>query len=206
MKKVLLIVSVSLLITTSFAQAGFYRWVDDKGEVHFSDKVPVKASKKAVSQINKNGEVTKTVDPEAEAKAKLEFEENTAERERLETIEKAKQDKLAVLKKRDDFLLSTYENKDELVIYFETKIKLMKGNAAILDTQNAVLKKKLSNLLSQRKATKSQSKKDTLKVKIISIAKTMKQYKKALSQNKEERLSLSKNYQTDIKRYSELTE
>ncbi len=205
MKKLFLIVSASLLIASSLAQAGLYRWVDEKGEVHFSDKVPVKATKKAVSQINKHGDVTKTVDPEAQAKAKREFEENTAEREKQEAIEKKRQAELAVLKKRDNYLLSTYENKNELVTSFETKIKLMKGNAAILDAQNAVLKKKLSNLLVQRKATKQQSKKDSLKKKIVSIATTIKQYKKALQQNKDERVHLSNNYQSDIKRYSELT-
>jgi hypothetical protein len=183
-----------------------YRWVDEKGEVHFSDNVPVVATRKAVSEINKNGDVKNTVDPEAEALAKLEFEANTVERERLEAIEKDKQEVIATQKKRDDYLLSTYENKGELMTSFITKIKLMKGNAAILEAQNIVLDKKLTILLDRKIATKNKANKESLESKIININNTIEQYKEALKQNEDERTVLSKNYKKDVKRYSELTQ
>jgi len=206
MKKIFLVASISLLVISSYAQAGLYRWVDESGEVHFSDKVPVAASKKAVSQMDKHGVVRKTVDPEAEALAKKEFEANTAERERLEALKKIEDDKVAELKKRDDYLLATYENEQEIVTSFQSKIKLMKGNAAILDAQNAVLEKKLVNLLTQKSVTKNKAKKENIESKIVNINETIIQYKKALMQNKAERISLSKSYKTDLKRYSDLTE
>jgi hypothetical protein len=200
MKKILLIASISLLIASSLAQAGMYRWIDEKGEVHFSDKVPVAASRKAVDEINKSGGVKNTKDPEAEALAKLALEENAEAIALEEAVKQAKLDKIATLKKRDDYLLSTYENKEEIVKSFKTKIKLMKGNAAILKTQNTVLEKKLNKLLTSKAATKNQAKK------IVNITKTIEQYKKALQQNEEEKLNISKNYQSDIKRYKELTQ
>lgn len=200
MKKILLIASASLLLVSSLAQAGMYRWVDEKGEVHFSDKVPVAASRKAVDEINKRGGVKNTKDPEAEALAKLELEKNAEVIALNEAVKQAKLEKLATLKKRDDYLLSTYENKEEIVKSFKTKIKLMKGNAAILETQNIVLEKRLNKLLSSKGATKNQARK------IVSITKTIEQYKKALQQNEEERVNISKNYQSDIKRFKELTQ
>lgn len=206
MKKLILLASVSLLLATSFTHAGMYRWVDEKGEVHFSDKVPVAASRKAVSEINKNGAIKNTVDPEADALARLEFQANTLERERLELIQKTKQEQIAELKKRDAYLLSTYENKGELMTSFITKVKLMKGNAAILKAQNIVLEKKLSKLLDRKIAMKNKTKKDALGKKIIDISETIDQYKQALKQNDEERITLSKNYKKDAKRYSELTQ
>ena len=110
MNKILLVASTSILLLSSFSHAGLYRWVNEAGEVHFSDKVPVAASKKAVSKMYKNGVVQRVVDPEAEALAKLEYEANTAERERLKTLKKVELEKLAIIKKRDDYLLSIYEN------------------------------------------------------------------------------------------------
>lgn len=199
-KKILLIASTSLLLVSSLAQAGLYRWVDDKGEVHFSDKVPVGATRKAVDEINKGGGVKSTRDPEAEALARLKLEKNAETIAQEEAAAQAKQDRVATLKKRDDFLLLTYENKEEIVKYFKTKIKLMKGNAAILKAQNIVLEKRLNKLLNRKTATKDQEKQ------IESITKTIGQYKKALQQNEKERLNISKNYQSDIKRYSELTQ
>ncbi len=207
MKKIFLVASASLLLLSSFAQAGLYRWVDDAGEVHFSDKVPVAASRKAVTQMNKNGVVQKTVDPEAEALAKLEYEANAAERERLEALESIELEKSAILKKRDDFLLSTYENKSEITKSFISKIKLMKGNATILDTQTQVLEKRLSAVEKQySSASRSDdARKDSLQNKMINITDTIGQYKKALMQNEEERIVLSKIYKVDLNRYIELT-
>ena len=200
MKKILIIASTSLLFVSSLAQAGLYRWVDEKGEVHFSDKVPVAASRKAVSEMGKRGGVKNTVDPEAVALAKLKREKNAEALAEEEALKLAEQKKIAELKKRDDYLLSTYENKQEIVKSFKTKIKLLKGNAAILKAQNIVLEKKLNKLLSTKATIKNQAKK------IVNITKTIEQYKKALQQNEEERLNISKNFQSDIKRYNELTQ
>lgn len=205
MKKIVLMVSASLILMTSFAQAGLYRWVDESGKVHFSDKVPVVASRKAVSKMNKNGVVQKVVDPEAEARAKLEFENNKIERERLATLERIEREKVARLQKQNNRLLSIYENKDEIINAFIGKIKLMKGNAAILDAQTVVLSKKLVVLESQKVATKSKQRIISIEKKIVDISSTIKEYKKALEQNKEERITLSKNYKMDLNRYIELT-
>lgn len=200
MKKILLITSTSLLLVSSLAQAGLYRWVDDKGEVHFSDKVPAAATKKPVSVISKQGGVKKTIDHVADALAKQELEDNAEALAKEAAIKQAILDKMATLKKRDDFLLSTYENKEEIVKSFKTKIKLMKGNASILKAQNTVLEKKLNLLLTSKVATKDQAKK------IVNITKTIEQYKKALQQNDDEKLNISRNYLSDIKRYNELTQ
>ena len=200
MKKILIIASTSLLFVSSLAQAGLYRWVDEKGEVHFSDKVPVAASRKAVSEMGKRGGVKNTVDPEAVALAKLKREKNAEALAEEEALKLAEQKKIAELKKHDDYLLSTYENKQEIVKSFKTKIKLLKGNAAILKAQNIVLEKKLNKLLTSKSTIKNQAKK------IVNITKTIEQYKKALQQNEEERLNISKNFQSDIKRYNELTQ
>ncbi len=206
MKNSLFMISLMCLTFSSFANAGLYKWVDEKGEVHFSDKVPVEASRKAVSEINKQGAVTKTVDPEALAQAKLEFEANTAAREKQEALDKVIREAAAILKKRDKYLLSTYENQQELRTSFESKINLIKGNEAILETQNIVLNKRLTTLKARTLAVKHESKKSELNKKVIRISSTIKQYNKALIQNKEERQKLSKNYKVDIKRYIELTQ
>ena len=207
MKKTSLVASVSLLLLlSSFTHAGLYRWVDESGEVHFSDKVPVAASRKAVTQMNKNGIVQKTVDPEAEALAKLEFEANAAERERLDELANIELEKIAVLKKRDDYLLSTYENKAEITKSFISKIKLMKGHAAILDAQTLILEKRLLVMEKQHFTVNDKARKNSLHNKIINITETISQYKKALMQNEEERMTLSKTYKVDLNRYIKLTQ
>jgi len=73
MKRIALL--TSFFIVSTFSYAGLYRWVDDAGKVHYSDKVPIAISKKAHSELSNNGILKKTIDPQAEkakaAKAKI---------------------------------------------------------------------------------------------------------------------------------------
>jgi len=130
MKK-LLVVSIGLVMVAS-AHAGLYRWVDDAGNVHFSDKVPAAASKKTHTKFNKSGKVTAKVDPESKIKAINSKLMAGKEKERQAELERIKAAELAVSQKRDNDLLSTYSDEDEIVRYFESKIKMVKGNTKIL--------------------------------------------------------------------------
>ncbi|MEB8432217.1 DUF4124 domain-containing protein [Cocleimonas sp. KMM 6892] len=203
MKKIVVLGSV-LLITLS-AQAGLYRWVDDAGNVHFSDKVPAAASTKTHSELNKTGDVTKTVDP-ASIQNEIDLEKIAAnEKAKKEEIQRIKQEALDIVYKRDDYLLATYENEDELKHSFESKIKMLKGNSRILEAQNNVLTKKIANL--EKKVTKV-THKDTLLTlagKIVNINKTIVQYKQALEENETQIAKLNSDYKTDLERFKELT-
>ena len=137
------LIATTLILASSLASAGLYRWVDDKGEVHFSDKVPAAASKKAHTKINKSGVMQKELDPEAKIKKQQELEKIALERAEEEKINKTIREKRAEIRKRDRYLLSTYENKAELVKSFQSKIKMLKGNTAILLAHKKRLEKKL---------------------------------------------------------------
>ena len=203
MKK-LLVVSIALIIAST-AQAGLYRWVDDNGKVHFSDKVPASASKKTHTKLNKLGEVTKEVDPAL--KQKLEDERAAAKREKaqLAEIRRIKAQAQAVIQERDDNLLATYENENELIRYFEGKIKMLQGNGKILEAQNKVLAKKVVRLEEKAVKTNQEATLKNISKKIVNIQQTIEQYEQALSENDKQVASVTENYQIDLARYKELT-
>ena len=204
MKKIVVLGSV-LLIALS-AQAGLYRWVDDAGNVHFSDKVPVAASKKSHSELNKTGDVTKTVDPSSIQNEKELQEIAANEKAKKQEIQRIKQEALDVVYRRDDYLLATYENEDEIKHSFESKIKMLKGNSRILQAQNNVLNKKIVKL--EKKVT-TVTHKDTLNTlagKIVNINKTIVQYRQALEENETQIAKLNADYKTDLNRFLELTQ
>lgn len=203
MKKI--VVLGSALIIALSAQAGLYRWVDDAGNVHFSDKVPAAASKKTHSKLNKTGDVTKTVDPSSKQN-EIELKEIAAkEQEQRDEIQRIKQEALDVVYKKDDYLLSTYENKNELSHSFESKIKMLEGNTRILKAQNNVLNKKVAKLEQKVTSTTHKDMLNTLAGKIVNINKTIKQYKQALEENETQIAKLNSNYKTDLARFLELT-
>ncbi|MGK0271398.1 MAG: hypothetical protein ACI88H_002057 [Cocleimonas sp.] len=204
MKK-LLVVSIALLMASS-AQAGLYRWVDDNGKVHFSDKVPASISQKTHTKLNKSGDVTGKVDPAAKQKKLELLEAKKKEKEQLAEIRRVKAQAQAEIQQKDDNLLSTYEDEDELVRYFTSKIKMVKGNSKILEAQNDVLSKKVVKLETKASTTKHDPTLKNIAKKIVNINKTLEQYQKALVENDKQLLQLTKNYQTDLTRYKELTQ
>lgn len=193
-----------LLVHSFTVHAGLYRWVDDAGNVHFSDKVPAAASKKAHAKLNKAGVVKKKVDPEslqAEKDQLALIEKERLEQERLKEIERKK---VAKVMKRDNYLLSTYENKSELIRSFESKIQMVEGNSKIIESQNKILTKKLVNL--QSKTPQTEHAKKAIEAKIVDLNVTLQQYKKALLENEKQIEQLSKNYSSDLKRYTEISQ
>lgn len=203
MKKIV-IVSLGLMMAVS-AQAGLYRWVDDAGNVHFSDKVPAAASKKSHTKMNKSGSVTGQVDPESKQK-KLDLEEAAQrEKEQLAEMQQIKAEAQAEIQKRDDNLLSTYADEEELINFFESKIKMVQGNTKILEAQQNVLKKKIVKLETKASNTKHEAALKQIATKIVNINKTLDQYEQAVVENDKQMIQLDDNYQNNLTRYKELT-
>lgn len=189
------LIVTTLLLASNIASAGLYRWVDDKGEVHFSDKVPVAASKKAHTKIDKSGITQKELDPAAKIEKQKKLELLAQEEQAQEKIDKAVREKRAEKYKQDQHLLSTYENKQEIMSYFETKIKMLKGNSGILLAHKKRLQKRVETL----------SLKKENELKVVNIRQTINQYDKALNENSKELLSLKTDFEFNLLRYIELT-
>ena len=45
----------------SSAHAGFYRWVDDDGTIHYSDSLPPKESQRKQDILNEHGRTVKSI-------------------------------------------------------------------------------------------------------------------------------------------------
>lgn len=203
MKK-LLVVGIALVLAST-AQAGLYRWVDDNGKVHFSDKVPAAVSKKTHTKLNSSGGITGQVDPSAKQKQLDLRKARKKEKEKLAEIRRIKAKAHAVIQQRDDNLLSTYENEGELVRFYMSKIKMVEGHSKILEAQNEVLTKKIVKLEVKAESTEHDPTLKNIAKKIVRIKNTLGQYKQALNENDMQLLNLSTNYQSDLARYNELT-
>ena len=208
MKKTVLI--SSLLVFTFASYAGLYRWVVDTGKVHYSDKMPAAVSKKAHAELSGNGTIKKNRDPEAE---KLLARQKQHEKELIES--ESKKDKERRLKQEkkvkkeqnhDKFLLTTYEDRDEITNFFNNKIKLLEGNSNILKAQSRVLVKKVKKLEVNKSRTSNEKITDRINKKIVRIESNIEQYKKALKENSMELIALNKSYQNDYERYTQLTQ
>ena len=108
------------LLCVPAANAYMYKWVDDKGEVHYGDSVPPEYSDKERKQINERGRTVKVFEaaktPEEIAEAKR------LEVIRLEELKKAEEQAL-----RDNVLMATYSNEEDMVKTRDSKIASLEG-------------------------------------------------------------------------------
>src|SRR5215472_1645038 len=91
------------------AAAATYKWVDDQGVVHYSDKVPPEAVSKGATVLDKQGRPVKKIEPAPtpeQLKAKEAAEEDQRARARVE------QDQA----RRDRALMQSYTTESEIDI------------------------------------------------------------------------------------------
>src|SRR3569832_2997061 len=116
------------------ATAGTYRWMDEQGRVHYSDRMPPESADRAYSVINPHGITVKSIDktktPEQLA------EEREIQRQREEDQRQARERRLQAR-----ILLDTYSTVDDLIDTRDRHIATLVGLFV-------VSQHKLSNLIS----------------------------------------------------------
>ena len=89
------------------ARAATYKWVDEKGVVHYTDKMPPEAVNKGNVELNKQGVPIKKTDP-APTRGAAPREGAEAERQKASAKERTNS------RRRDRALLSTYTSESEI--------------------------------------------------------------------------------------------
>lgn len=104
-----LLLGVLLAVAAGHTHAALYKWIDDHGEVHYTDKLPVEAVNRASTQLNRQGmAVHRTEQARAAAPkpvARTESEEQKAR--------EAERDRVIALR-RDRALIESYTNEAEI--------------------------------------------------------------------------------------------
>lgn len=129
-----------LLAGSSLVSAAkLYRWVDDQGRVHYSDRVPAEESKKARSQLNDQGLEVRKVEaaktPEEIAREK-ELERMRAEQQRLIEEQRAK----------DRVLLRTFRTEDDILMARNGKLTAIDVIIQVARSNIRRLKLKLADM------------------------------------------------------------
>ena len=111
-----LFIITSILLSCSFAvQAKMYKWVDENGQMHFGDKIPVQYQVKAHDEINESGAVVNHREAEKTIEQKAAAARAERERKRLALIEKKKQ-------QLDRVLLDTYTTERDLLVARDSRL------------------------------------------------------------------------------------
>ena len=131
------LLALALLCAPSPARSTTYKWVDDKGVVHYTDTMPPEAVNKGNVQLNKQGVPVKKIEPAL-----------TPEQQRVREVEEARQREIAKaqeeVNRRDRALLSSYTTEGEIDL---TKRRALASVETVVQSARAY-----SDQLSARKA------------------------------------------------------
>ena len=132
-----LLIITSILLSSSFAvQAKMYRWVDENGQMHFGDKIPIQYQVKAHDELNQSGAVVKRREAAKTIEEKATAARAERERKRLALIEKKK-------RQRDRVLLDTYTTERDLLVARDSRLdaaasQIQLAESIINDSNNKI--------------------------------------------------------------------
>jgi hypothetical protein len=202
---ILLAAAFACALATPAGAAKLYKWVDDNGNVRYSDQIPPSQVKKEHKELNSQGVVVNTrsaakseAELAAEAKARREREAREAEQARLKRIQDQK----------DQVLLMTFSSEEELELARQDRIEVLDSvinliRSSIESTQEklGVLQEKADiGYLSQGKEVPG-----GMAQKIEFFERKIKTRNVQLEQKLAEKAKINKKYQFDLARFRELT-
>ncbi|MBT78678.1 MAG: DUF4124 domain-containing protein [Gammaproteobacteria bacterium] len=129
-----------LLLSNSLLAAGtLYRWVDEKGEIHYGDRVPPEEVKLDREILNEYGVAVKFLPHELTA-------EELVTLQRQQAIKAAEQQRIHEADQRDKVLLNTYLSVEEIVALRNRRKELLDGQIHVTEAYLKNLRTKLIKL------------------------------------------------------------
>ncbi|MEM8844367.1 MAG: DUF4124 domain-containing protein [Pseudomonadota bacterium] len=195
--------TIALLIGASLgvSKADVYKWVDENGDVQFSDRIPAEESKRGHDVLNEQGIVVESVDSE---KTPEEIRQ-AAEQARLAEIKRQEAEKQAA---HDKALLKSFTSIDELVNAHEERMGLI--NQSIFVSKDRIYKQQLElTKLKQRRqgfldrGMEAPSWLDENEFLVLEKIAIMEEY---IRGREEEKKTLTAAFQKDYDRYKEISQ
>src|ERR1700733_1342466 len=174
-----------------------YRWVDDKGVVHYGDRIPVQDSQKESSVLNREG---------------VELNRHGAQKSAAEQAEQIRRDEeQAKLQQHDSFLLTTYASSKDIEELRDARLAELNGQHASVEQYIATLKTRLASYQSRAMNFKPYSDSprarkmpDDLAEDLVHTMSELRTQRNAMEAKDKEVLAVRAEFDNDIQRYKAL--
>jgi hypothetical protein len=184
---------------TTAQAAKLYKWVDEEGHTHYSDKVPPKAAERARSELDEHGVTVRKVDA-AKSPEQLRLE---AEEERL----RREQEKLAQKQRQEDrVLLRTFRTEDDIIMTRDGQIQSVDTYIRVTESNIKRLKNTLADM--QKEAAEQELSGQGISARFLRDIETKRQALKdsyqSIVDREEEKKRIRNAFAKDLKRFREL--
>jgi hypothetical protein len=190
--------ALALLSGTDPARAATYKWVDEKGVVHYTDKMPPEEINKANVELNKQGVPIKATEPAP-----------TPEQRRAKAQEDVRQKQLtkdqAEIARKDRALLSSYTSESEIDLARNRSLRTIESVVQSSKAYGEQLAKRKAGLEAKKKTEfASKPMPATMERELETINTELARQEDLLALKQKEVVSVNAKYDADKKRWHEL--
>lgn len=204
-KQIRITLTLALTIAASGAAAQkVYRWVDDKGVVHYGDSVPPEYAKVERDVLNDQGIAVETLEAELSAEelaARKEAERRAEEQRRVEERQA----------RYDDILVNTYLSVQEIESLRDRRVELIGGQIRVTELYLDNLRERLAKLQKEAQRFKPYSSDPDarpidrkLSRELADVLNAIVLYEDTLAKSKAKQQELVQKFAADISRFQEL--
>jgi len=185
------------------AQAALNKWVDEKGQIHYGDRVPEKYLKKDRSVLSEQGVVVKNITATKsqaviDKEYKLKKEKDSKVREKM-----IAERKIAL---RDRMLMDTFTTERDLFIARDDRISAVDSQMQLTEFNIKDQEKKLAEVKKHVASIESSGREvpRNLRKQVVSVSRQLETYYAYVEDKAKEKEQIMEKFEGDIKRFREL--
>lgn len=179
------------------ARAALYKWVDEKGIVHYTDKLPPHMVNRGNVELNPQGVTINRTEPTP-----------TPEQRRAREIEAERQKQLAreqeLIDRRDRALLSTYTTESEIDLARDRALNTIDAQVQSSNAYSVLLNKRRDELEARRKALADKPLPPAMERELINVYAELDKQVALLDAKQKEIAVVNARYDADKLRWAEL--
>ena len=193
----LLLAAALLFAGSPPARAAMYKWVDDKGVVHYTDKMPPDAVDKASIELNPQGIPIRKTEPTPTAEQRR-AKEQEDERKRQEARQQEE------LSRRDRALMSSYTNEAEIDLARNRSLQTIRNVVQSSQAYSEQLTKRNAEAEAKKVEFKGKPVIPALDRELESIDSELARQAELVAQKQQEAAAITAKYDADKQRWREL--
>jgi len=182
---------------TAAAAGGMYKWTDDQGVVHYTDRIPPESVSKGATVLDKQGRSVKTIDPAPTAEQRKAIE---AEAERQRDVAKANAEQA----RRDRALTQSFSSEAEIDVARARAVSTMEGQLTTIGAYIADMTRRKQELEKRKAVYGAKPVPASLDTELSSVSEELARQNALLAQKREALVAIGKKYDADKKRWQEI--
>ena len=182
---------------TAAAAGGMYKWTDDQGVVHYTDRIPPESVSKGATVLDKQGRSVKTIDPAPTAEQRKAIE---AEAERQRDVAKANAEQA----RRDRALTQSFSSEAEIDVARARAVSTMEGQLTTIGAYIADMTRRKQELEKRKAGYGAKPVPASLDTELSSVSEELARQNALLAQKREALAAIGKKYDADKKRWQEI--